>query len=404
MLKIDIKMASAPSAELLLAPDALVIEDFGDEFTKIKKELNAAKSVFDNMDPKKISAASRSRPVEALLRPDGRLAMHYGAEVVTNAWAKMYEMMTLVPVPKTTWRTFHVAEAPGNFMLAINHYIGNHHTVAWDWKASSYIEPRIYDVNNDKRGGRERRTGQRSKLQEDGDPGGYLGDQYGIIRKNPARWMWGADGDGDITSSANIREWAIKCRCDFYTSDVKYVPKDNANVYTEEERINIPVCIGHLVGALATLDHGGAMVLKQFTFLEPANIAAILFAAGSFQEFSILKPVTSRPQNSEIYLFGRGYEGISREQLEKWYDYLDAIRHMNDSRPVPAIMRKSIMPDKFLADVADAARTLADRQIEAIEQIVDFVNGKIEAVPGMGATEWEKEFNIKKIGNPMMDK
>jgi cap2 methyltransferase len=331
----------------------------------LKHKLNAEKNRINpirsnpDSDRKYDSISDAVRFHDALRGRHGMLVEHYGAEIVTNAWLKMFELMIFLHDTLEKLQTskrskkfcsLHIAEAPGNFMLAINHKIKTQYpSVDWEWLANSYKE--LYN-------------------REDG---GYLRDQYGLIRKHPTRWIFGADGDGDITSVDNINSFAQDVQMKFegqlhlITSDVKYVPK-NVN-FDEEENINTPVHLGHLLSSLVTLSKDGTMILKQFTVFESQSVCLLYLMSHCFKKLRIVKPETSRPANSEMYVVGTGYKNnLSTFQKDKLMNIMRYIRFLNTEAGSPCIFRKEDVPEEFVEQIIKIQTKLTDIQIQHLQR------------------------------------
>lgn len=372
------------------------------ELMKIKDNLNEHKRKLDAINLRDMQLFERivsaCRPLEDLRGPRGILAQKYGAEVVTNAWLKMYESMsflepvvTRVSKRDNTLRTFHFAEAPGNFILAMNHWLcsnfpaktrggtkdypvriyehdaikyelygnksrsnKNHgykpvtggfskgKSVKWDWRAETYRD--VYSRNTY-----------------------YLSDQYGLIARYPRNWIFGADGDGDITSPANILSFSQEFPCDIVTSDVKYMPPSMD--YDEEERINLPVHLGHVLCAATTLNTGGSALLKELTLLEAPSLCRLMLMLHCFKQVRVIKPETSRAANSEIYVLGTGFkEGFSSLQLNRLLTILSYIRSLGTAEGSPAIFRREHIPDVLVKWAVAVGGALAEHQIKGIER------------------------------------
>jgi cap2 methyltransferase len=342
------------------------------ELLAIKQKLNATKRRIDpitnnpRLREKYDKLVDMTRAHDALRGKGGVLVKEYGAEIVTNAWLKMYEMMPflhpmLSKLQKTKgskqFHSFHIAEAPGNFMLAINHKLKTEYSsVEWEWLANSY---------------RELYASRASRENESG----YLPDQYGLIAQYPDRWVFGADCDGDITSPANIISFAQTIRSSpymngllqFITSDVKYVPQD-VN-FDEEERINLPVHLGHMICSLVALSKGGTMILKQFTLFEGPSIAMLYLMACCFKQLRIVKPETSRPGNSEIYVVGVDYKkNLSTLQIDKLMNIMNYVRFLNTESGSPSIFQKADIPISFVEKIMKIETQLAKIQIMHIDR------------------------------------
>ena len=331
--------------------------DFPDYFFEINSDLklalNTVKSKLDvynrnAQDQKKFSYVTESLKSLILLKgKEGLLCQNYSAEIVTNAFLKMMELLCWMdPQIKGSYDTFSVAEAPGNFILSLNHFaVTKHPTAILNWMASSYSP-----LGNEKNA--------------------YLGDTYSIIARNPEKWVWGTDGDGDITSVNNLRSFPHEF--DLFTSDVKYVPFKNN--YSEEENINIPVVTGHTLGALLSLKKNGNCVLKHFTLLEPQTIALLYLLSYCFQEVWVTKPESSKPSNSEVYIVGKQYKAnINRETLESYLKYLTYIRFMNTGDAVPCMFLRTDLSVPWLNELRTINEELVKKQIKEIQDLLTTV-------------------------------
>ena len=89
----------------------------------------------------------------------------FQAEMVTNAWIKMYEMLNIFPeiIPNNKRiKSFHLCEAPGAFVAALNHYLyGKNQELEW--------------------------YAQTLKPTNKSDA---LDDHYGLIKKYPKKCFW----------------------------------------------------------------------------------------------------------------------------------------------------------------------------------------------------------------------
>lgn len=405
-----------------------------DELQRLKKVMNKAK---DQLTPIQLHDGNRFhrfqseyRGYDMLKGSKGILVREYGAEVVTNAWLKMYELAkfldpTWARIEKTKTRetsarlnTLMLAEAPGNFIVAMNHYLQmEHRPIHWDWLANSYRDPLIVG----KTGGQDRkdqssRTREFREQRSRGGPGetGYLGDKYGLMARFPDRWLYGPDCDGDITSVNNIRgfqasmatrNWA-QGRADLVTSDVKYVP-DPPN-YDEEELTNRAVQTGHFVASLACLKPKGTAILKEFSHLEGSSVAQLYLAGSYFQSVRIVKPLTSKGPNSETYLVLEGFKGITDEQLQRFYDYLTYIRYMNFSQVngCPAMLPLSQVPAKFVKRVVEMQTVLVEEQIQELKQMLaafeEYKRGNFDQATAAKASDklvadWIKSTGVKPL-------
>ncbi len=392
-------------------------KDFSDyvykyeELTKYKKELNESKRRIDPISRsndrrrKFDTITDLVRAMDELRGYDGLLSRRYGAEVVTNAWLKMFELMVfLEPMlsklnkskKNRGFKSLHIAEAPGNFMLAINHKLHTEYpSIEWEWLANSYRQ--LYYARGSNRD-QEYNTH-------------YLPDQYGLINQYPDRWIFGADGDGDITSPANLISFSQEVKekfggaLHFMTSDVKYVPLD-VN-FDEEERINIPVHLGHLICALMCLSKGGTMILKEFTLFEASSVSMLYIMSYCFKQLKIVKPETSRPANSEIYVVGIDYKkNLTPIQMDKLMNVMNYIRFLNTEAGSPALFTMSDIPRRFVEKLSEIEKKLVDSQLSKLDRNLDlFIKYEDEPLDKIkkdlshfreeAAAKWVKKTGIK---------
>jgi hypothetical protein len=228
-----------------------------------------------------------------------RVRRTHGAQAVTNAWLKMYEIISQLGLFETallapgTLRAFCNAELPGAFISALNHYACTWSPeTKFEWVASS-----LYPSG-------ERAAGAH--------PSEALGDHYGLYAHNQSRWLMDADMRGDLTRADDIRELARRAKeklgeIDLYTSDVGIDVSDD---YTRQEARTAHLNFGQILLGLLTLRIGGVFVVKTYTFTQPFSLSIIGICAASFDTLLVTKPQASRPTNSETYLVGFGFRGL----------------------------------------------------------------------------------------------
>lgn len=265
----------------------------------------------------------------------------------TNAWLKCWEMIHfyhLIPSNHSDdFTVFCNAEFPGAFIFAINQYIKTKtHNKRYKWYANSLWPGK--DKNSD-----------------------ILGDSFGLYKKYKDHWLMnGDDASGDVTDPAMIRviRDRLEKKVDLYTSDIGIdIPFDKTH---EQEVLEAHLNLGQIVCALRTLKEGGSMVCKTFLFFKPMTLSLLYLLTSVFKEFSISKPMTSRPANSEIYLIGKGYKEDIKitEKIENLLFTWDA-KKINDWI-VP-------LPTYFYVQLVYALYYINQRQIYFLQKNVEFV-------------------------------
>ena len=347
------------------------------QWFKLNDEINKAKSQLDEIPKNIYKDLSRTLDTYAKLR--NIVVEKYNMENATNAALKMYELiyqmelLTNGPVAAgasannclPVVQAFCNAELPGAFVIAINHFMKTRcMSSQFDWIASSYFP-------------------EAALLKGDAT---ILEDKYKIYGRNRLHWLMGPapnglpDGEqpitGDVTDPGVInvlgnaahQRFADNDGANLYTSDVGKDIKDPNRAEEETADINM----GQVVSGLLSLAIGGHFVTKQFTFVTPFTRSLIAIVSSLFEETYITKPKTSRPLNSEIYLVGKGFKGISPELAQALLDRCEAYRALGKYWTNWGSMLKPDVLARVDADILVAAQEVhGDQQVAFLNEIYD---------------------------------
>jgi len=197
---------------------------------------------------------------------------------VSQAWLKLYEILAetnIISKQKTTYKTFHLCEAPGSFIDCLDYFIKKETNVKeFIWNAQSHKPTK----------------GKK-----------YFGDDYGIIKSYPNRWHWGEDGNGDITSCNNIFSYKELCQdIDLITSDCG-LPMNEPGYQR--------VLFSSMVAITYLLPKDGDMIFKILLPIDIPIIWNIIYLwFNNFKEFQFFKPVQNQ-QSREFYIICKKYSG-----------------------------------------------------------------------------------------------
>lgn len=276
----------------------------------------------------------------------------------TNAWIKCWEMVHFYHlIPKDHSDDFTVfcnAEFPGAFIFAINQYIKTKtDNKNYKWFANSLWPGK-----------------------EEGKEDNILGDSFGLYKKYKDHWMMnGKDASGDVTDPNMIRiiTERLSGKVDLYTSDIGIgTPYDQAN---NQESLEAHLNLGQVVCALRSLKEGGSMVCKTFMFFKPMTMSLLYLLTSVFTQFSVSKPMTSRPANAEIYLIGKGYRSneVVTNKLEELLFNWDITKMKYWIIPVPR---------SFYLQIVYSLYYLYQRQTYFVQKNLEFVENEYKLVGG----------------------
>lgn len=203
------------------------------------------------------------------------------------------------------------------------------------------------------------------------------------MREHGVQLSRGGDGTGDITAPANIEGLVGDCggegSCGLVTADGGI---DFSSDFNGQEHQIFAVLAAECLAASRLLRPGGHCVLKVFDAFDAETLGLLAAFAGQFSGYSVAKPRTSRPANSERYMVCLGFAGRS-EGL---------------ARACAALL--SGEPPGAFAGLSDEAgrRLLRDRMVPHVVRQVESILGTLDAMdsrrkPGLDlAPDWLRRY------------
>lgn len=269
----------------------------------------------------------------------------------TKLW-EIYHIFKLLP-NKGTVRTFHFAEAPGQFIWATSRFLnkrlpGNNKHL---WKANS-LNPKNETVIK--------------------QYGNVFNDVYGFMRRNPDNWLWGEDDTGDIMKSKNLLwfrkellKWSNGHQIDCLTGDGGL--SSGSDIKLLQQLDYAQLCV------VATCCFPGKhCVVKTFTpFINNTEqavtssrpyIGMFYIYKLLFRELHLFKPYSSDPTSGEFYIIGKGFLDLDKKYLDMLLERLD--NYEEDQ----AFFSKNSIPDYFLKQYYKFIDTITYYNTRAIER------------------------------------
>ncbi|EDO05407.1 ribosomal RNA large subunit methyltransferase J domain containing protein [Babesia bovis T2Bo] len=283
-----------------------------------------------------------------------------GAELVTNAWVKLYEILEFYKVVETliprlaedggTINSFHLSECPGGFIAALNHAIKQRNSTAnLSWQATS-LNP--YHEGNS----------HMECLAEDI-----------LYRDTVTNWLTGSDESGNINKTANIEYiWDRVSRAskfnkgrapvlvDIVTADGSFCCQADPN---NQETLTAPLKLSEVVCALGLMRVGAIFILKMFTLFEESSLSIFTILKMCFKTVEVYKPHLSKSNGSEVYVVCIGFNGITSVLLCALCKIIDEYTASKERR---AIIPKEWVPSSFRAEFVDCAMMFAQIQCRSL--------------------------------------
>lgn len=191
--------------------------------------------------------------------------------------------------------------------------------------------------------------------------------------------IYGPDGQGNVYKEENLKEFqrVVLSGTDgkgvqLFTADGGFCVDGNEN-YQEVEVKRL--VLDQFLCALCVLGKGGNFVCKIFDCFTPFTIGLLYILYRCFEKFAIVKPVTSRPANSERYVVCKNF----LQQNPPIIDYLFRVNAEFDKKPkdedvIRVVDLKTIQKDtQFIQYMRESNLRIIDAQIAALDDLVLYI-------------------------------
>lgn len=286
----------------------------------------------------------------------------------SNAFVKLWECLSVFDIiprgKQSSFKVFHICEAPGQMILACKYFTEHKrkNITDYEWVANS-----LNPFNK--------------ALQNEYGEFKIFGDNYGLIRGNPRKWLWGADNTGDVTVVKNVKWFREYIRNKFLGGkDAKDAKDSKLDLIVGDGGLNTgmeplllqKLDLAQVIMVLACSSPGGSCIIKHFTpyikrHTDTFNasgffIGFLYMYYVAFDEVSLFKPYSSNPDSGEFYVVGQGFHGIDDNALERLYKILDKFK-LND-----ALIPKESLPETFIAQINRFLEKMSNLNTMSIEK------------------------------------
>lgn len=334
-----------------------------------------------------------SDPFETLCN---HVRMLLGIKHCNRGWLKMYEMTVMYKLVEFDFKptkqkgVVHAlfnCELPGGFILAAGHYLQSRGS-SLDWCASS-LHP----------------TDSNQALQ----------DSYNLVAMYPKRWLMthkkGSNGDMTsvdavehlVSATAVTMSASNKGKVNLYVADGGMEVKDK---YSHKEAIHQAIFLGELLVCVGTLAVGGNAVIKIYTICSDFMRSLVACASSMFKETRIVKPVTSRPVNTELYMVLRHFRGANMELARRMEFMLPSVANcsvnltLSDAifdMKIPQIMAFNTKCLMILESTYKRMEKVIDEHIVRCRKMGDMKTWKKIKLGPVDMSSWLSHMNLDRV-------
>ncbi len=295
---------------------------------------------------------------------------------ISRSFFKLWEIINnyddIIPINTKNLKTAHIAEGPGGFIECIYKYLDKYNI-----NSINEIHGITLLSNN--------KTIPNWKVKKN-----FI-NKYNI-HLNDINY-----GDGDLYNFNNIINFMENVKndsesyncCDFITADGGFDFSENFNEQ-ENDFIIFLICEIYLV--LNLLKIGGNSVIKIYDIYSKESIKILYILTIFFEEVLIIKPLSSRPANSEKYLLCRNYI-MNNTEYNKYNQLFKEIILSKNLK----LLENENAPYKFLKHITNYNKSYTDRQVKYINKTIELID-KINKINFNNEIINERLF-LKKIYN-----
>lgn len=295
--------------------------------------------------------------------------------ILSRAFYKLWEIFMyydIIDLDKDKFTSAHLAEGPGSFIQATIMYrdmFGKKGISKNDKYYSITIHPegRSYVPEMDK---------SFIDFYEKENP------KRVFMQKTYSKQKAGKYDDrctGDLTDPKTFKIFGgeIKGKCDLVTADGGF---ENLNENLQEQE-GYRLILSEIINAIQVQAQGGSFICKLFETFTTTSMKIISILRDLYENIYFVKPLTSRPSNSEKYVvctkFKYNENNKEYKSILETLENLLELMHKNKSLNVVGIFNKFSVPKDIKNTITNMNIIISNYQIKNVNEIITFVKGNV---------------------------
>jgi 23S rRNA U2552 (ribose-2'-O)-methylase RlmE/FtsJ len=193
---------------------------------------------------------------------------------------------------------------------------------------------------------------------------------------------YGIDNTGDLYKVHNIRSFSRKIKksvagADLITADGGF---DFSVNFNKQEQLSHRLILAELLTGIKCQKMGGSFICKLFDSYSHLTAQLLYFISCLYDEMYLVKPLTSRPANSEKYMVAISYHGFNSNLEELYYiSQLENILNQWDDITSYNLTFSSIFeqpPSDFYNRISLYNKLSFDEQNKYVARTLDIIKNK----------------------------
>tara|TARA_Y100001970_G_scaffold292480_1_gene433932 strand:+ start:2059 stop:3234 length:1176 start_codon:yes stop_codon:yes gene_type:complete len=241
----------------------------------------------------------------------------------------------------------HLAEGPGGFIECIYKYINKYIT-------DDFTNINIYGSTLISKNSAIPRWKIKKSIQT----------KYNIVLNNTLK----ENGDlYDIDQVEMFINKVGKYTCNFLTADGGF---DFSQNYNNQEQNFISLFVSEIYIILNLLKDDGHAIIKIYDIYSKYSIKVLYIISLFFEKIYIVKPLTSRPANSEKYILGYKFN-----QNNEYDFYLNILKNIIINKNLEFLNNNNIIVQfQFIEKILNYNKWYTNRQISYIDKTITYIN------------------------------
>lgn len=269
---------------------------------------------------------------------------------ISRSYFKLWEilkdfedaMYVGVPAPN---KCLFLAEGPGGFIEAYCNYRNMRHTTKQD---------SIYGI---------------TLLSSDKNiPTWKLGQD--LLEANNITLLKGKDSTGSLYNPENIDSYIStigRNTCQLITADGGF---DFSNDFNNQEDLSAKLILSEIFACLQLQKYNGVFLLKIYDIHCMTTIKMLYILKQMYNSITFIKPLSSRPANSEKYILCVGFRGNTHPSYIEYVKLLDhTIKRWDDHKTISIHV-----PIRFIKDVVEYNAYYIIKQVMHINKTLCFIH------------------------------